>query len=88
MVFIVEWIVLRVFSGTMHVDGFPISFMFSEYKLDRKRPKSANFQNLKVFIFHPVLMYFCKIMISRFVDGTLKREQLPFFLIFLIAVLP
>jgi hypothetical protein len=23
--------------------------MYSEYKLDRKRPKSANFQNLKVF---------------------------------------
>jgi len=37
--------------------GFPISVSFRD-ELARKRPKSANFRNFKVFIFHPILMQF------------------------------
>ena len=51
----VEWlcwelsVVCRRFSAVV--------YHFRE-KLDWKRQKSANFQNLKVFIFHPILMQF------------------------------
>jgi hypothetical protein len=60
-------------------------------KLDRKRPKSANFQNLKVFIFHPILMQFLwsfhhnrplKLKLLFFFSSKrdLKAAQLIFFL--------
>jgi len=51
--FFLEWIPLRVF-GNMSTDT-SILYGFWD-KLDRKRLKSANFQNLKIVICHPILM--------------------------------
>jgi hypothetical protein len=40
------------------------SFIVFEMKLTEKRLKSANFQNLKVYIFHPILNAgFCEVFI-------------------------
>ena len=49
------WMDCCVESFRRYVGGFPVFYDFWG-KLDRKRPKSANFQNLKVLIFHPMLM--------------------------------
>jgi hypothetical protein len=44
-----------------HVDGLSLSFVVSEINLtERGRKDSANFQNFKAFIFHPILMQFLR----------------------------
>ena len=35
--------------------GWRVLVFYPEWELDQKRSKSDNFQNLRVFIFHPIL---------------------------------
>jgi len=45
--------------------GWRVLVFYPERELDQKRSKSGNFQNLKVFIFHPILkcIFFCEMFI-------------------------
>ena len=58
---ILTWLLLLNGScWELSVECQCISIIFYSFrdKLDQKRPKSVNFQNLNVFIFHTILMHF------------------------------
>jgi len=58
--FIVEWIVSRNFDRS-----WGISTIFYGFRDKLDRTKSANFQNLKAIIFHPILMQVFYYFISK-----------------------
>ena len=68
---VVEWILLRASVVYRLISSIFYGFRDKHY---RKRPSCANFQNLKVFIFHPMLMqFFYEVFILMGYWGTIKQ---------------
>jgi hypothetical protein len=80
------WKVYRIFFHLILLNGLCwelsvicqwISSIFSSFwdKLNQKRLKSANFQNLKVFSVHLILMQYLEVFIlMEFIDAILSRK--------------